>query len=383
MAVARTGTRSGPLALLVLAACFAVGLLAHAARAADEDGRIVVAQIFQEPPLLFRLFGAKPKPVAPAPTYRVIRVPEEGLPGIQEGPGIGGPTRPKVIKPPKPKVVIPPKDADAKVVWVIGDELADGLARGLDVAFADTPALKIENGAVPGSGLATPDKVDWPRTLADRLASKRPDILVVMMGLADRSPIAVDGQPTDFRMAGWETVYRARVQSLVAAARARQVPVYWMGLAPMADFDLTTDIAFLDEIYRQETGLAFGTYVDVWNAFADETGAFSPSGPDVGGQIRQLRLKDGIGFTKSGNRKLAFYVEQEIRGWLKSGAAGPAAPVNTEAGLVVSLSDPEAGPDEELAGAGPAPEPKPGTALHDLLVLGKPPKPRPGRVDAM
>ncbi len=142
-------------------------------------------------------------------------------------------------------------------------------------------------------------------------------------------------------------------------------------------------MAYLDEIEKRATVEGLGRYVDVWNAFAGENGDFSASGPDVTGQERQLRLKDGIGFTKSGARKLAFYVEQELRGWLAGGGATVAARPQTAAsgGLVLSLNEPEVGPDEGLAGASPPPAPKAGTPLYQLIVLGRPLKPRVGRVD--
>ena len=44
-----------------------------------------------------------------------------------------------------------------------------------------------------------------------------------------------------------------------------------------------------------------------------EAGNYITSGPDVEGQVRQLRTGDGINFTRAGRMKLAFYVELEIR----------------------------------------------------------------------
>jgi hypothetical protein len=145
--------------------------------------------------------------------------------------------------------------------------------------------------------------------------------------------------------------------------------------------DLTTDIAYLDDLYRQEAQASFVTYINVWDEFADETGSYTASGTDIGGQSRQLRLKDGVGFTKSGSRKLAFYVEQEIRSWVERGAPGLVMPQTSGDGLVMSLTDPEAGLDEDLAAPAAAAEPKDGTPLYRLVVLGKPLDPVSGRVD--
>ena len=45
----------------------------------------------------------------------------------------------------------------------------------------------------------------------------------------------------------------------------------------------------------------------------DEQGRFSTRGPDFEGQMRLLRAGDGVHFTKFGARKLAHYVERELR----------------------------------------------------------------------
>ncbi|WP_181703030.1 SGNH/GDSL hydrolase family protein [Chthonobacter albigriseus] len=343
------------------------------------------AQLFENPPLLLRLFGVKKRETPPQQGgARIIQVPSGGKGQGYTGPSLGpnGPVMPRIIKAPEPALQIKPKNDDAKVVLVIGDAWGGSLAAGLNVAFADTPTVKIEAAAVEGSGLADRSKLDWPQKLTDRLAAKdAPNAVVVMLGPADRAPIQADGQEAEFRGATWETVYRARAQALIVAARSRNIPLFWVGLVPTADFDQTTDLAYLDELIRQENTDNLGVYVDVWNAFADATGSFAASGPDVEGQVRKLRLSDGSGFTKSGSRKLAFFVEQEIRKWLESGAPGIVLPTNSGSGLVVSLADPEADVDEGLAANGPPPVPKEGTALHAVIVEGKPIHPVNGRVD--
>ncbi len=54
-------------------------------------------------------------------------------------------------------------------------------------------------------------------------------------------------------------------------------------------------------------------YVDVWDGFVDEGNRFAVQGPDFEGQVRRLRTADGVHFTAAGARKLAHYLEKEIR----------------------------------------------------------------------
>ena len=54
-------------------------------------------------------------------------------------------------------------------------------------------------------------------------------------------------------------------------------------------------------------------YVDIWDGFVDDGGNYNNYGPDFEGQTRRLRTGDGVHFTRAGARKLAHYVEREIR----------------------------------------------------------------------
>ncbi len=126
-------------------------------------------------------------------------------------------------------------------------------------------------------------------------------------------------------------------------------------------------MAFLNTLFKEKAEAAGMRFVDVWDGFAGEDGKFVLRGPDMDGQVRQLRSGDGINFTKSGRRKLAFYVERD----LGNGSAGPGAaqPLNPSAtveigadgkprlvGPVMSLTDPPPpAPGTPLAGAAPMP----------------------------
>ena len=75
----------------------------------------------------------------------------------------------------------------------------------------------------------------------------------------------------------------------------------------------SSDMAYLNGLFRPFVRGGDGHFVDIWNGFTDEDGRFVTSGPDVEGQVRQLRTGDGINFTRAGRLKLAFYVERQIK----------------------------------------------------------------------
>ena len=88
----------------------------------------------------------------------------------------------------------------------------------------------------------------------------------------------------------------------------------------------TSDINYLDELYRERAERAGIIYVDIWDGFVDEDGDYAMQGPDFEGQIRRLRTADGVYFTKAGAVKIASYVDRELRRVMPSSVAPVALP---------------------------------------------------------
>jgi uncharacterized protein len=318
-------------------------------------------------PFIMRLFGIgeSPAPTAPSAGAKIINVPDALR-----------------ARPSSPQVVIAPKEPDASRVLVIGDRLAGDVARGLDIAFADAPDVRFETKIVEPSGLRDQSALNWRNWLETRLAEEpHPAAVVVMLGFGDPGPIAAGGKEIPFPSEDWEIVYKARVDGLVSLARSRNVPLLWAGLVPVADAATTNSLIYIDSIIRAEAQGGDVSYVDVWDSFS-QAGAFAVSGPDISGQVRQLRLKDGVGFTRSGARKLAFYVEQPLRTLLSQpNRSLELIGHSAGSGLVMLLNDPLAATDDHLVSAADLVPLRPGSAIHRLVVEGHVLPPVVGRVD--
>jgi uncharacterized protein len=378
----------------------------------------------------------------------------------------------------------PEKRADAAVpernVLVLGDGMADWLGYGLEDAYTEQPDMGVIRKAKNTSGLIKyqpkGDPVDWAAAAKGILATEKPDVIVVMLGLNDRVSLRepapdktdkpaekktdkkdarakpdakpdakadgktdanktdankadakpVDGKPQtkpdgspdtaakpddkpvdselpqddadnsdavpviapeksarspngiyEFREDRWVELYTKKIEEMIAVLKSKGVPVVWVGLPAVRGPKGTSDMLFLDSLYRDVSGKAGITYVDVWDGFVDEAGRFLQKGPDFEGQIRQLRAYDGVFFTKPGARKLAHYVEREITRLL----AGRSAPI--------TLPTEPATPDANAVPGQPAPRPLAGPILPlvassvgtDQLLGG--PGTRPAAVDAL
>lgn len=363
-------------------------------------------------------------------------------------------------------------------VLVLGDAMADWLAYGLEDALSETPDLGVIRRHKTVSGLLKyqpkGDPADWIAAAKGILATEKPDVIVVMLGLHDRIAIrepvvekkpevkpgdkpgdkknarkdsrkpnepdaaakpgdkpadssadnkAADNKPSgadaaaddddqpqimadekaqrpgsvhDFREERWVELYAKKIEEMIAVLKSKGVPVLWVGLPAVRGPKATSDMLFLDALYRDGAGKAGITYVDVWDGFVDDAGRFAQSGPDFEGQIRRLRSGDGVFFTKAGARKLAHYTEREIRRVLAAHTGPLAVPSETFApdsnirpgeagprplmGPVMPLVASQVGTDELLGGVGTRPASVDALAAR-TLVKGEPLAAPAGRAD--
>jgi uncharacterized protein len=273
--------------------------------------------------------------------------------------------------PPPRKLETPP----SQTVVVIGDSMADWLGYGLDENYAEQPEIGVERKIRATSGLVRYDQkneaLDWPQAVKDALSNEKPNAIVVMLGLNDRVPLRdkapaqpkQKGEPAqrtnrsasqasqvapadappqtaaqiesqqpvpagsyDFHTDQWAALYVKRVDAMIAALKIKGVPVVWVGLPAIRGTKATSDINYLDELYRERAERAGIIYVDIWDGFIDDDGDFAMQGPDFKGQIRRLRTTDGVHFTKAGAVKLASYVDRELRRVTSSYVAPVALP---------------------------------------------------------
>ena len=343
------------------------------------------------------------------------------------------------------------KDAPpaATTVVVMGDGMAGWLAYGLEDAFSDTPSVEIVRKDELHSGLIRYKRksdLDWWHVARDILSQQKANYVVMMLGLNDRENIresdiaeqaakqqaekeaaekkkaekngnkdaaaskdaekkkaeeAEKAKPKvkpsnaviDFRSDRWASVYSHRIDETIAALKSKGVPVFWVGLPSIRGKKSTADAVYLNDLFRSRAERAGIVYIDVWDGFVDDGGKYSNYGPDYEGQMRRLRSTDGVFFTKYGARKLAHYVEREIRRYMSNRSlqvnlpTGPAAAPKggkpTErpvSGPVLPLTGTTGNADELLGGNGTRPARGDSTAGR-VLINGEPVPPQPGRAD--
>jgi uncharacterized protein len=307
-----------------------------------------------------------------------------------------------------------PRKAESKVapttsIVVMGDDMADWLAYGMEDVFSDSPEIGIVRKNKLNSGLLRYDgkgDLDWWHVARDTLVQEKADYVIMMLGIGDRQDIGekdlakeadakakdqkdqqakdeTDKKPgqkatkpdnsvkvdnpedvaaaqrirktggvAEFRGDEWAKVYLRRIDETIAALKSKGVPVIWVGLPPIRGSRSTADVAYLNDLYRSRAERAGITYIDVWDGFVDEAGKYSNYGPDYEGQVRRLRLGDGVLFTKAGAVKLARYVEHELRRFMNNRVpvALPSGPLEPSQSGTKPAERPLVGPVVPLTG---------------------------------
>lgn len=303
-----------------------------------------------------------------------------------------------------------PATAPTFFVAVIGDSLGQTLAEGLTDSFADQPEVSILRESKADTGLVRDDFYDWTKATQDLLASgKRIDFAVMMIGSNDRQTLR-DGKGGAFEPLSpeWKQAYANRIEAIASMFRDKKIPLVWVGLPVLKSERLSADATAFNDLYREYAGKDGATYIDVWQAFANEAGEYSPTGPDVNGQIVKLRASDGVHFTEAGALKLAHFVEPEIRRTFeemkdKESPESPAISAPAEADLPPADAAPANGATQAAPSAPAPPAPKPiagpvlpltgpvrapggelasrAGAARPIIDQEQPGEPKPGRAD--
>lgn len=308
---------------VVLSLLLAAEALLTTAYAQGGNSGIVLVQERQQGPGIFR-FLFRNRPRQEPRQWRIVPQRRQALPREEERPQAARPRRQREANRPRrerrnrpaapaqPEVAAVEKAANAKRVLVLGDFMAGALAKGLIEAYVQNPNVVVIDKSSGSSGLVRADFHDWPAQVPVLIEAEKPDAVLMLVGANDRQAISTEAGSQAIGSDGWRTAYGARVAVLADALKATGKPIFWAGLAPVRPSAMSRDYSTMNGIVREQLESRGLRYIDVWNGFANEEGRFVAAGPDIGGQSVQLRDSDGLNFTRAGQRKLAYFVEQEL-----------------------------------------------------------------------
>jgi len=208
--------------------------------------------------------------------------------------------------------ITPFPESDTYKLQVYGDAFAEGLLAGLTESFAGDSRVQVSAKQRTLNGIARAEFADDVKV--EEASHDTFHIGVIMIGFYDRINMRTTSR--DRLLLGseeWREEYGRRVDRLIKALKHRGLALYWVGLPIMRRFEANDPAQMMNDIVRSKAYLDGIKFIDIGAQFADESGNYTPYGPDITGKQRLLREADGNLFTPAGNRKLAHFVAQEIK----------------------------------------------------------------------
>jgi uncharacterized protein len=208
--------------------------------------------------------------------------------------------------------VNPFPEGDTYKVQVYGDSYAEGLLEGLTEGFNNEPRVAV---AKKHRSIGILIRSDYEDDIKPEEVSR--DVVhigVLMIGLNDRDRIRMPGGGKSLQLGNedWIVEYGRRVDRWIKVLKKRGIALYVVGQPPLRRPEANKDAETITEVMREKAYLNGVRFIDLSEGFTDE-GSFTQFGPDISGNRVKLREADGVTFTGVGNRKLAHYVEREMR----------------------------------------------------------------------
>lgn len=209
--------------------------------------------------------------------------------------------------------ITPFPEDDVYRLKVFGDAMAEGVFGALTEAFRSDSRVRLPNSYDRVNGFIRMRPEDFAR-FEESIKKEPLHIAVIMLGTSDRVALrAPDGRRVNVGSDEWKEEYGRRVDRITRALKRRGAAVYWVGLPIVSRSDMNEDVRMLNSVFRERALLNGIKFIDIYEAFADELGQYTQYGPDLTGKQRLLRSGDGIYFTTVGYRKVAYFVEREIK----------------------------------------------------------------------
>lgn len=245
--------------------------------------------------------GARPAPEPPVePVTTVVADTDPPDPEAPPGAGWVGPGKDKVQR----VLLI----GASSMQYYLGTELERRLE-------AEYPGMTVHRLGKLGTGLVRQDVFDWPATVRRLLDEHRPQVVVIQLGGNDAQPIVADGKRISFGRAGWAPEYQRRMGGLLRDIRqAGAVPIV-LGMPVMRDPGFSDRMRRMNDITREVAEAEGARFVETWDLVSTDDGSYRVD-VEFGGKRGNMRLQDGIHYSRLGARYLAdrliVRLEQEV-----------------------------------------------------------------------
>lgn len=225
--------------------------------------------------------------------------------------GSGGPGGPPTTIPTTTTTTLPLRrtptaEAPLRVV-LFGDSLMGHLALGFERHVVADPRIHVYSEYHIGTGLARPDRLDWPRYLNDTvLPGFNPEVIYLSFGGNDDQPMQTpEGVTVALGTPEWEAEYARRVALTMDVAAQGDRTVVWIGLPAMGRERLDAARVVMNRIAAAQAALRPRlVYLDIGTVLTP-SGTFQQQLTLPNGATLRAREGDGVHVSIAGGEYLA------------------------------------------------------------------------------
>ncbi|MCZ7535265.1 MAG: DUF459 domain-containing protein [Acidimicrobiia bacterium] len=158
------------------------------------------------------------------------------------------------------------------------------------------------------TGLARPDKFNWPAEIEAKTKKLDAEVVVLMFGSNDDQTIqSPDGANQAFGTDGWKLEYSRRIGAVMDQIIARDRYVVYVGVPIIENGGRNSRYQLINSLIETEAKARKGRawYVDSYTLFQNADGGYSQYLPNDDDQLVEMRTGDGIHFQRAGADRLA------------------------------------------------------------------------------
>jgi hypothetical protein len=199
-----------------------------------------------------------------------------------------------------------PTAEDPLRVAMMGDSLMGSISGGLGRLLRDDPRVRITADFHVSTGLARPDRLDWPTYLSQQLPAIGAEVVFLTFGGNDDQDMqAPDGTYLVYLTPEWQAEYARRVALAMDVAVQGDRTVIWLGLPAEEPERLNGAKDVMNAIAREQADLRPRVeFLDV-GAVLTPSGAYSDVIVNPDGSTTQVRESDGVHLSAGGGDVLA------------------------------------------------------------------------------
>jgi len=203
-----------------------------------------------------------------------------------------------------PPLATPTAAAPLRVLE-IGDSLGEDLGFQMQNDLPATGVATLAMDSKGDTGLSNVNYYDWPVELPQDIASSNPEIVVIFLGANDGQGFDVNGEPEAFGSPAWISAYTGRVDQMIQECLHANARLIWVGMPPMQDSALNSEIQQIDSIFQQQTARYPGSFYLSSIPVLAPGGVFTFDATSATGQTEVIRTPDGVHLTSPGAELLS------------------------------------------------------------------------------